>query len=190
MTEKSHIVRLVADEARRKVYRNDSWSKDWPKPRILEDEIGVEINCEFIPYADLGYNHDVGFFRLSGLEDEPNDAAPYASVGHMIDCGQIVVTTGASARLSNAEIRDLLMRHGQGDFGEFGDYFDLDVDDDMLTGKSAGAPEMGVLNKANTLTGLSTIFSAYTVRENRILVVTEAGEKRSTVVLFAGYAQD
>ena len=108
----------------------------------------------------------------------------------MIDCGQIVVTTGASARLSNAEIRDLLMRHGQGDFGEFGDYFDLDVDDDMLTGKSAGAPEMGVLNKANTLTGLSTIFSAYTVRENRILVVTEAGEKRSTVVLFAGYAQD
>jgi hypothetical protein len=190
MTEKPHIVRLVADEARRNFYDSNNWTKDWPRPRLLKNEIGVEFQGEFIPYADLGYNDDIGFFRLSERENEPNDAAPYASSGSMIDCGQIIVTTGASLRLSSSEIRELLLRHARGDYGEFGEYYDLDVDDDLLAGNSTDSPGTGVLNKVNTLTGLSTVFSAYTVKGQRILVVTEAGEKRSTVLFFAGAAQD
>ena len=46
----------------------------------------------------------------------------------------------------------------------------------------------GLANKVNTLTGLNPIASAYTVREHAGWVLTVAGEKRTTILLYAGAA--
>ncbi|MEZ4518368.1 MAG: hypothetical protein R3C44_16620 [Chloroflexota bacterium] len=35
----------------------------------------------FIPYADLGFHHDLGFYRLSEVHGLPNEAAPFAATG-------------------------------------------------------------------------------------------------------------
>ncbi|MCA9865565.1 MAG: hypothetical protein KC410_03675 [Anaerolineales bacterium] len=190
MSDKPHIVRVVADEARRMYFRRRREREALPRPRIRHQEIGVEfVDQEFIPYADLGYNSDIGFFRLSQTFDVPNEAAPFAAAGRLIDPGGIVVTTGASHRLTNDEIGGLLERHVAGDYGEFGQFYNLDVDDAMLTAESLEPADRGTANKVHTLTGLDTIVSAYTVREHCIWVITEAGENRTTLLLFAGPAR-
>ncbi len=189
MAEKPHIVRLVADQVRRQYYRNHSTRAELPQPRIHGDEIGIELqNGRFIPYADLGYHDEVGFFSLSETADVTNQADPYAAAGRLIDCGQIVVTTGVSLRLTANDIRALIERHAAGDFGENGEFYDLDISDDMLTAPSAQPLPMGVVNKINTLTGLDPICSAYAVGEHAVWVITEAGEPRTTLVLYAGVA--
>lgn len=191
MTDKPHIVRIVADEARRQYFWRRRDLNLLPRPRIQEDEIGVEFDDgQFIPYADLGYSGDIGFFRLSETSDVDNDAAPYAASGHLIDCGQIIVTTGVSVRLTTEEIRQLIECHASGDFGEYGEFFDLDVNEDLLNGSRRDFPGFGLMNKVNTLTGMDAVVSAYVVRENRIWVITETGENRSTILLFAGLAGD
>lgn len=187
MSEKPHIVRVVADEARQLFFCRGRDYHFLPKPRVQDDEIGVKfVDGEFIPYADLGYSRDIGFFRLSETEGVPNEAAPYAAGGYLIDLGQVVVTTGISTRLTNDEIRELLERHASGDFGEFGEFFDLDVDDEMLSNDPERLGDTGLVNKVNILTGMDTVVSAYSVRQHRIWVITEAGEKRTTLLLFAG----
>lgn len=189
MSEKPHIVRVVADEARRLYFRRRGGREVLPRPRVRHEEIGVEFaDQDFIPYADLGYNSDIGFFCLSKTFDVPNEAAPFAAAGRLIDPGGIVVTTGVSHRLTNDEIRGLLDRHVAGDYGEFGEFYHLDVDDAMLTAELPGLFDRGAANKVHTLTGLDAIVSAYTVREHRIWVITEAGENRTTLLLFAGPA--
>ena len=191
MSEKPHIIRIVADEARRQYYQRHQARAGLPRPRIWESEIGVEFDdgC-FIPYADLGYHEDIGFFRLSESSDVANQAAPFAASGRLIDCGQIVVTTGVSLHLTVEEIRDLLARHSRGDFGAYGEFYDLDVSDEMLLEKGGQPLPPGVVNKVNTLTGLNPIVSAYTVREHAVWVITEAGEKRTTLLIYAGSAAD
>lgn len=191
MSDKPHIVRLVADDARRRFFARHHNRAALPQPRILDDEIGVEFeDGEFIPYADLGYSSEEGYFRLSETTGMHNEAAPYAAEGHMIDWGQIIITTGAARRLTNDVIKELLERHASGDYGEYGEFFDLDVDDDMLLANPDEIPDPGLANKVNTLTGIQPIMSVYTVGENRYWVITEAGEKRSTIILFAGLAQE
>jgi len=186
---KPHIVRIVASEARRKYFSYRHASR--PRPRVLEDEIGVEFEdgC-FIPYADLGYHADVGFYRLSTATDVPNEAAPYAAAGQLIDCGHIVVTPGISQRLTNDEIRDLLARHAAGDFGDYGEFYDLDVTDDMLRNGPVRSLSPGLRSKVSALTGLNPVASAYTVREHHVWVITEAGAKPTTILLYAGPALD
>ena len=189
MSEKPHIVRIVADEARRQYYRSHCSRAELPKPRIYQDEIGVEFgDGRFIPYADLGYHDAVGFFRLSEATELTSQAAPFAAAGRLIDCGQIVVTTGIAQRLTHEEIRNVLQRHSGGDFGAYGQFYDLDVDDAMLLDEVGQPLPPGLVNKVNTLTGLNPIVSAYTVREHAVWVITEAGEKRTTLLLYAGVA--
>ncbi len=189
MSDKPHIVRLVADEARRQYYGRRLPRAELPRPRICQDEIGVVFDQgHFIPYADLGYNDDVGFFRLSEAGDVVSEAAPYAAAGRLIDCGQIVVTTGISQRLTADEIRALIERHAGGDFGENGEFYELDISDEMLSETCAQPLTPGMANKVNTLTGLNPIFSAYTVRGHAVWVITEAGERRTTMILYAGDA--
>ena len=130
----------------------------------------------------------MGFFRLSEATGDTNEAAPYAASGRLIDLGQIVVTAGASRRLTNDEIRDLLDRHAAGDFGDYGEFYDLDVSDELLCASPAQLVPDGVTNKINTLTGVGAIVSVYTVRDLRVWVITEAGENRTTLLLFAGPA--
>lgn len=191
MSDRPHIVRIVADDARRLFFSRHRNRASLPQPRVLDDEIGVEFeDGEFIPYADLGYSSETGYFRLSETTGVRNEAAPYAAEGQMIDWGQIIVTTGAARRLTNDMIKELLDRHASGDYGEFGEFFDLDVDDDMLLADANEIPDLGLANKVNTLTGLEPIMSVYTVDENRYWVITEAGEKRSTIILFAGPARE
>lgn len=191
MTNKPHIVRIVADEARRQYFWHRRDLANLPRPRIEGDEIGVEFDDgQFIPYADLGYSGDIGFFRLSETRGVDNDAAPYAAGGRLIDCGQIIVTTGVSVRLTTDEIREVIERHASGDYGEHGEFYDLDVSDDLFSEATGDFPAPGPLNKVNTLTGMDAVVSAYTVRDNRIWVITETGENRSTVILFAGLARD
>lgn len=189
MAEKPHIIRLVADEVRQQYYHRKRERMELPRPRIVEDEIGVEFDGQFIPYADLGYHGDVGFFRLSETAGVPNEAMPFAATGRLIDFGQVLVTTGVTQRLTNEEIRGLLERHATGDYGEYGEFYELDVTDEMLI-DAVHPPAPGPANKVNTLTGLDAIASAYTVREHRVWVITEAGEHRTTVFLFAGPAQE
>lgn len=187
MSEKPHIVRVVADEARQLFFGRNRDLYSLPRPRVQDEEIGVEFVDEgFIPYADLGYSRDIGFFRLSETDEVPNESAPYASGGRLIDLGQIVVTTGIAIRLSNDEIRDLLERHATGDYGEFGEFFNLDVDDAALNDDPTAIANPGLANKVNTLTGMDAIVSAYVVGEHRVWVITEAGEKRTTLLLYAG----
>ncbi len=185
MVNKPHIVSVVAGEARRQFFRQRRAGH--PCPRIREDEIGVEFeDGRFIPYADLGYHGDIGFFRLSETADVPNEAAPYAAPGRLVEPGQIMVTPGIAQRLTNDEIRDLLARHTSGDFGDYGEFYDLDVTDEMLRDQSNRALTPGLLSKVNALTGLNPVASAYTVREHRVWVITEAGEKPTTTLLYAG----
>jgi len=189
MAEKPHIIRIVADQVRRQYYRRQCARAELPRPRIQGDEIGVELeDSRFIPYADLGYHDEVGFFRLSETAGVPNQAHPYAASGRLIDCGQVVVTTSASLRLTPDEIGTLIERHASGDFGENGEFYELDVSDEMLHDPGAQFLPIGIINKINTLTGLDPICSAYTVREHAIWVITEAGEQRTTLVLYAGAA--
>lgn len=191
MTSKPHIVRIVADEARRQYFWRRRDRAELPHPRIRENEIGVEFDDgQFIPYADLGYSGDIGFFRLSETTDVDNDAAPYAAGGRLIDCGQIIVTTGVSIHLTTDEIRALIDRHASGDYGEHGEFYDLDVSDDLFCGDPLDIPAPGAINKVNTMTGMDAIVSAYTVRQNRIWVITETGENRSTVMVLAGLSRD
>ena len=191
MSEKPHIIRIVADEARRRHYQRHEARARLPRPRVWESEIGVEFDDGgFIPYADLGYHEDVGFFRLSESSDVTNQAAPFAASGRLIDCGQIVVTTGVSLRLTAEEIRDLLARHSRGDFGVYGEFYDLDVSDEMLLEEAAQPLPPGLANKVNTLTGLNPIVSAYNVRQHAVWVITEAGEKRTTLLIYAGSVND
>lgn len=189
MSERPHIIRLVADEARRQYYHCRRPRAELPRPRIYQDEIGVEFEdgC-FIPYADLGYNGDVGFFRLSAAGGATSEAAPYAAAGRLIDCGQIVVTTGISQRLNADEIRALIERHASGDFGVHGEFYELDVSDEMLDAERPRPLAPGLANKVNTLTGLAPIFSTYTVRGHAVWVITEAGDRRTTTILYAGDA--
>ena len=187
MSDKPHIVRIVADEARRLYFRRNRVRTELPQPRIHENEIGVELKDEgFIPYADLGYSSDIGFFRISETVGVKNEAIPYAAGGRLIDLGQIVVTTGASRRLTNDEIGALLDRHASGDYGEYGEFYDLDVDDSMFCADPIQLTHPGTANKVNTLTGMDAIVSAFSVRGNRIWVITESGENRTTLLMFAG----
>ncbi|MBK7217966.1 MAG: hypothetical protein IPH95_13185 [Candidatus Promineofilum sp.] len=191
MPAKPHIIRIVAAEARRQYYALRRPRADLPRPRIWEGEIGVEFDDgRFIPYADLGYHDDVGFFRLSEESDVVNQAAPFAASGRLIDCGQVVVTTGVSLRLTGEEIGQLLARHAGGDFGAYGEFYDLDVSDEMLREEAAPPQPPGLVNKVNTLTGLNPIVSAYSVRDHAVWVITEAGEKQTTVLIYAGSAAD
>lgn len=191
MSAKLHIVQVVADEARRQFFHRGLGRADLPKPRIRADEIGVQfVDGEFVPYADLGYSTDAGLFRLSEMVDLPNEAVPYAASGRLIDLGQIIITTGASRRLTNDEIGGLLERHASGDYGEYGEFYELDVNDDMLCGDPIRLPSPGPANKVNTLTGLDAIISVYTLQEHRFWVITEAGDNRTTVILLAGPSRD
>ena len=160
---------------------------DIPRPRLMDDEIGVLFgDGQFIPYADLGFHHDLGFYRLSDVEGLPNEAAPFAATGKLVNAGQIVVTTGVTDRLTADEIRDLVTRHTTGDFGQHGDFYEIDLTDDELRRGSPQATTIGVLNKIGALSGLGSIISEYPVRGYRIWVITESGDNRSTVLVFAG----
>lgn len=187
--EKPHIVRVVAGEARRQFYGMPRSHP--PRPRILEDEIGVEFeDGRFIPFADLGYHADIGFFRLSETTGVTNEAAPFAAAGQLVDCGQIVVTPGISKRISNEEIRGLLARHAAGDFGDYGEFYDLDVTDEMLRERPAHLMTPGLLSKVNALSGLNPVASAYAIGEHQVWLITEAGQKPTTILLYAGPAAD
>lgn len=191
MTEKPHIVRMVADRARELYYTQRRLPIDIPRPRFDGEEIGVVFaSGEFIPYADLGFHHDLGFYRLSAVEGLPNEAAPFAATGKIVNAGQIVVTTGVSDRLSPDEISDLVMRHTTGDFGRHGDFYAIDVTNEELRRGSPQAATIGVLNKIGALSGLGAIISEYVVGSDRIWVITENGDNRSTVLIFAGLATE
>jgi hypothetical protein len=191
MFTKPHIVRLVADEVSRVFYHHGPIPNASVRPRIMGEEIGVEFESgDFIPYADLGYSCDIGFYRLSGDYDVTNDALPYAAAGHLINYGHVLVTASVSQRLSNDNIRDLLQRHASGDYGEFGEFYDLEVTDDMLLAPISSSSWSALHNKVNTLTGLETITSEYVIDTHRIRVITEAGEDRTTIFLFAGTIRD
>ncbi len=187
MTNKPHIIRMVADRACKLYYGQNKPRATLPSPRILEDEIGVRFaDGRFIPYADLGFHRDRGFYRLSETFDVPNESAPFAAGGKLLHAGQVIVTTGVSARLSPGTIRALVDRHTAGDYGSHGDFYDIDVTDDLLRLERLDGVARGVANKVNTLTGLNAVHSEYVVDGQRIWVVTEAGDNRTTVLMYAG----
>lgn len=181
---KPHIVRLVADKASELYYTAARRGDDLPQPRIVGEEIGVVFGGDvFIPYSDLGYNENLGFYRLSASPDVPNQAAPYAAGGALINPGKITVTPGVARRLSNEEIRTLLERHVSGDFGEFGRFYEIDVTDEMLR---EGVVASGGMSKVNAMTGLDCVVSEFIVRDARVWVITEPGQTRSTIFVLAG----
>lgn len=188
---KPHIIRMVADRARKLYYTQNKPRQVLPSPRIVDDEIGVLFDDgRFIPYADLGFHHDIGFFRLSEEFLLPNEAEPFAAYGKLLHQGQVVVTTGVTERLSNQQIRTLLDRHTSGDYGTFGEFFDIDVPEQALLEESATTQPRGVQNKINTMTGLEAVISEYEVDGSRVWVMTEAGDNRTTILLFAGPVLD
>jgi hypothetical protein len=191
MVNKPPIVRLVADKASELYYSAALRGDDLPQPRIIDDEIGVVFGGKtFIPYADLGYNEDLGFYRLSAVPDVANQAAPFAAGGSLVNPGKITITPGVAKRLTNEEISALLNRHVVGDFGELGRFFDIDVTDEMLL---EGVPVAGGMSKVNALTGLDCVMSEFVVRDARVWVITEPGQHRSTIFVLAGlerYATD
>lgn len=191
MNQKPHIIRMVADRARALYYTQHRLPVDIPRPRYIDEEIGVLFgDGQFIPYADLGFHRDLGFYRLSEVEHLPNEAAPFAATGKIVNAGYVVVTTGVTERLTADEIRDLVTRHTTGDFGQHGDFYAIDVSDEALRRGSPQAATIGVLNKIGALSGLGAIISEYIVRGFRFWVITESGDNRSTVLVFAGLVSD
>lgn len=187
MKDRPHIIRMVADRARSLYYTQNRPREALPSPRIVGDEIGVQFDDgRFIPYADLGFNHDVGFYRLSEVDGLPNEAEPFAAAGKLINQGHVLVTTGVAERLSNPQIRGLIDRHTSGDYGSFGEFFDIDVPQEALGAEGAAGASRAVQNKVSTLSGLDAVISEYEVDGSRIWVMTEAGDNRTTVLLFAG----
>lgn len=184
MANKPTIVRLVADKASELYYSAARRGDDLPQPRVISEEIGVVFGGDvFIPYSDLGYHENLGFYRLSASPDVANQAAPYAAGGALINPGKITITPGVAKRLNNDEIRTLLGRHVAGDFGEFGRFYDIDVTDEMLL---EGVPAAGGMSKVNALTGLDCVMSEFVVRDARIWLITEPGQQRSTIFVLAG----
>lgn len=191
MNQKPHIVYKVAEENRRLFYDQLTTPGAFIRPRMYGEEIGVEFQSgEFIPYADLGYSYDIGFFRISETEDVENDALPFAASGQLIDCGQVILTPNVAPLLSNETINELLKRHVSGDFGDLGEFYDLDVTDEMLLEGTSTRRPGGVPNKVSILTGMEAVVSEYTVGRHRVRVITEAGESRSTIFLLAGVIAD
>ena len=187
MNQKPHIIRMVADRAAELYYTQARLPIDIPRPQFEGEEIGVLFGDGlFIPYADLGFHHDLGFYRLSEVQGLANEAAPFAATGKIVNAGHIVVTTGVTDRLAPEEIRDLVRRHTTGDFGQHGDFYEIDITNEELRRGSPQATTIGVLNKIGTLSGLGSIISEYAVSGFRIWVITESGDNRSTVLVFAG----
>lgn len=191
MDHRPHIVRMVADRARELYFTQRRLPIDIPRPCYEGEEIGVRFaDGQFIPYADLGFHHDLGFYRLSEVTGLISEAAPYAAAGKIVNAGNIIVTTGVSERLTADEIRDLIVRHTTGDFGRHGDFYAIDVTNDELRRGSQQAATIGVLNKVGALSGLGAIISEYIVGADRIWVITENGDTRSTVLIYAGLAAE
>lgn len=191
MDQKPHIVYKVAEENRRLFFDRLTTPGAYVRPRVLGDEIGVEFhNGEFIPYADLGYSYDIGFFRISETQEVANDALPYAASGQLIEFGQVILTSSVARLLSPDLVNELLRRHVSGDYGEFGEFYDLEITDEMLLNGPADAFLGGSLNKVSTLTGMEAVTSEYVVGRHRVRIVTEAGEDRSTIFLLAGVNPD
>lgn len=183
-TPKPHIVRLIADKASELYYSAARRGDDLPQPRVISNEIGVVFGGDvFIPYSDLGFNENLGFYRLSGSPEVNNQSAPYAAGGSLINPGKIIVTPGVSRRLNNEDIRSLLARHTAGDFGEFGRFYEIDVTDEMLL---EGVLAPGGMSKVNALTGLDCVMSEYVINDSRIWLITEPGQHRSTLFVLAG----
>jgi hypothetical protein len=179
-----HIVRLIADKASELYYQANHRGNDLPQPRVINQEIGVLFwDNVFIPYADLGYNDELGFYQLSACPDATNESTPYAAEGPLLDPGQLIVTPGVAKQLSNDELSTLLERHTSGDFGDLGRFYEIDVTDEMLLEGVSAACGM---SKVSVLTGLDSVISEYMVRDTRIWVITEPGEQRSTIFTLAG----
>ncbi|MEZ4518367.1 MAG: hypothetical protein R3C44_16615 [Chloroflexota bacterium] len=86
-----------------------------------------------------------------------------------------MATTGVTAWLAGRD-QDLVTRHTAGDFGQHGDFYEIDVTDEELQLGSRQATTIGVLNKIGALSGLGSIISEYVVRDYRIWVITESGD--------------
>ena len=92
MSDKPHIVRVGL--IRPENVLTPPRARSSAPSSIRHQEIGVEfVDQEFIPYADLGYNSDIGFFACRKPSTFERSCA-FAAAGRLIDPGGIVVTTG------------------------------------------------------------------------------------------------
>jgi hypothetical protein len=86
----------------------------------------------------------------------------------LFNVGQVVATKNVMEIIEQKEIFQLVNRHITGDFG------DLDKSDTQM-------------NKNAIKTGEDRIFSAYTIKGNKIYVITEWDRSYTTVMLASDY---
>jgi hypothetical protein len=189
---REHIVKLVADTASRLYFREGLRGAEVPGPRLIDGELGVLFEgTEFIPYNDLGYNRELGFFRLSSFSEYPeyaNEALPFSADGVILSLGAIVMTSGVEYDLENAglsaeHLYPILGRYSRGDFGRPGSWRDTQVTDQELQGGAYVTADDDRLNLINTLSGINRIMAIYDIEPIGILwIITEADRSVTTIL--------
>ncbi len=171
-------------------YIRQSLIKGNPKAqvRIFNDVIGVlflEKN-EFIPYYDLAYNQQTGFYRLSSFPDASNESLPFNTPNvPIIDLGRLVTTPEVQDSIPLLMLNKIVQRHQYGDWGKLKKFQHIQLTDDILVQGSLATSDETQLNKVATLTGLGRIRSCYYIEGNQYWIITEAG--LTTVLLAEEY---
>ena len=185
-----HIVKMIGDFCTEVNYGLGSINGIEPNIRIIEGALGVYFEgAEFIPYSDLGYNSELGFYQISAFPEFENESLPYSAEGVILSLGEVVMTRGIEAALRRAGLdRDfvigLIERHSRGDWGDLGNWRDIRVTDRELELGDMATAEGSKLSLIGALTGINRIISSYTTEElGQVWIITES-DRSATTILF------
>lgn len=187
--EKIHIVKMVADFCTAIYWREENYGIS-PVIRKINGELGVDFEgADFIPYSDLGYNSELGFYQISAFPEFENETLPYSAEGQIITLKEVVMTRGIEAALRRAGlefpyIAQLVARYSRGDWGDTGNWREIEVTDKEIQSGAMATAEGGKLNLIGALTGINRILASYTTEElGRVWIITES-DRSVTTILF------
>lgn len=185
-----HIVKMIGDFCTEVNYGLGSINGIEPNIRIIEGALGVNFEgADFIPYSDLGYNSELGFYQISAFPGFENESLPYSAEGVILSLGEVVMTRGIEAALRRAGLdRDfvigLIERYSRGDWGDLGNWREIEVTDKELQLGAMVTAEGAKLNLIGALTGINRLLASYTTEElGKVWIITES-DRSATTILF------
>lgn len=105
--------------------------------------------------------------------------------------GLVVYTDLVRSLISEfSDIEKILDRHLCGDFGRFGSFDSIELDDNELRHRALATDDSGKLNKLAILGKYHSVLSEYSVNDKNVWVMTEdvnGTETRTTVMLPSEY---
>ena len=185
---KEHIVKMIGDFGSGLYFKEGRRGKDIPAPRLIKGELGVLFEGEdFIPYGDLGFNSELGFYKLSSFPEYKNEALLFAEEGPILSLGQIVIPRGIEDRIKKEGLeipylKEFITRYALGYWGSSGYWRDTEVTDKELRGGALETAEDNKLNFINTLSGINRIIASYITKLGKIWIITEADRSVTTIL--------